>query len=105
MKKKINEVTGVSHVLEDVLGCKWTVIVLEKIASGIHRPGALSKSTSGLTVKVLNERLRKLLRYKIISRKVFSEIPPKVEYRITPLGRRFSKIIEQLKDLEEELLD
>lgn len=99
-KKKLDKGAGVSRVLEDVLGCKWTVVVLGKIASGVSRPGALSKGTPGLTPKVLNERLRKLLRYKIITRKVFSEIPPKVEYRLTALGKKFEKVIDQLKDLE-----
>lgn len=94
---------GISRVIEDILGCKWTVVVLRSIAGGVHRPGALTKRIPGLSPKVLNERLRKLLRYSIISREVFNEIPPKVEYRLTPLGKRISKVLSDLEKIEAEL--
>src|SRR5690554_7268265 len=44
---------------------------------------------SGLTAKVLNERLRKLMRYGVIEREVFAEVPPRVEYWLTDFGQRF----------------
>lgn len=92
-----------SRVIEDVLGCKWTVVVLRAIANGTNRPGVLTRTISGLSAKVLNQRLRKLLRYSIISRKVFNEIPPKVEYALTPLGRRIAKVLTELDRIENDL--
>lgn len=94
---------GISRTIEDILGCKWTVIVLRSVGKGIHRPGALTKSIPGLTTKVLNERLRKLLNYSIITRKMFNEIPPKVEYHLTPLGRRITKVLGELEKIELDL--
>jgi len=96
---------GISRVIEDILGCKWTVVVLRSIASGVSRPGALTRQIPGLSAKVLNERLRKLIRYSIISREIFNEIPPKVEYSLTPLGRRVAKILSDLEKIEADLLN
>lgn len=100
---KIKTDRGTSRVIEDILGCKWTVVVIRGIAGGTTRPGALRKKISGLSAKVLNERLRKLLRYSVISRKVFNEIPPKVEYRLTPLGRKITKVLSDLDKIELDL--
>jgi amino acid transporter len=63
----------VSHILEQVLGCKWTIHVLGQIHQGVQRPGEFARSADGLTTKVLNERLVKLVR--------FSE-----SYWLVPLG-------------------
>jgi DNA-binding HxlR family transcriptional regulator len=54
----------------------------------------------GLTAKVLNERLRKLLRFGIIEREVFAEVPPRVEYRLTAFGRRFDGVLGEIAALD-----
>lgn len=94
---------GSSLVLEEILGCKWSVVVLRNIAAGVSRPGALTRAISGISAKVLNERLRKLLRYEIITRKHFKQIPPRVEYRLTPIGRRLAELLCELDELEVEI--
>ncbi len=104
MKKKNSGVSNdISRVVEDILGCKWTVAVLRAISAGTARPGAITKKFPGLSAKVLNQRLRKLLKYSIISRFEFNQIPPKVEYRLTPLGKRISKVLEELEKIEMDL--
>jgi DNA-binding HxlR family transcriptional regulator len=60
----------------------------------------MQRQAEGLTAKVLNERLRKLLRFGIIKREAFAEIPPRVEYRLTQFGTRFNKVLEQVAALE-----
>ena len=55
----------------------------------------------GLTAKVLNERLKKLLRFGIIERQMFAEVPPRVEYRLTAFGKRFNSVIAQIAALED----
>jgi DNA-binding HxlR family transcriptional regulator len=93
----------VARMVEDIVGCKWSLCVLDLVSRGVARPGAMQRSIDGLSTKVLNERLRKLLRYGLIERQVFAEAPPHVEYRLTPLGRRFEKLLEQIRKLELDL--
>ncbi len=50
----------VNTMLEDILGCKWSLSVLRLVRDGVRRPGAMQKAVDGLSTKVLNERLRKL---------------------------------------------
>jgi DNA-binding HxlR family transcriptional regulator len=93
---------SVSHMVEEVVGCKWSVTVLALVTSGVSRPGAMQRRVRGLTAKVLNERLKKLLRFGIIERQMFAEVPPRVEYRLTPFGKRFNSVIAHIAALEEE---
>ena len=90
-------------MVEDIVGCKWSLCVLGLIERGLNRPGAMQRSVAGLSAKVLNERLRKLLRFGIIERQVFAEVPPHVEYRLTPYGRRFTRVIAAIRELEGDL--
>ena len=88
--------------LEDVVGCKWSAAVLAAIAREVRRPGQLQRFIPGISTKVLNERLRKLVDYRLITR---TEIPgnvPRTEYALTPTGEKLSVIIESIRDLDEE---
>ena len=99
--KKIN----VKFMVEDIVGCKWSLSVLDMLGKGINRPGAMTREVDGLTTKVLNERLRKLLHYKIIKKIEFDEVPPRVEYKYTDFGLKFLKIINEIRSLEKEISD
>jgi DNA-binding HxlR family transcriptional regulator len=101
-RKRMGTAPPVSRMVEDIVGCKWSLSVLSLIAAGVHRPGAMQRRVRGLTAKVLNERLRKLLRFGLIERTVFAEVPPRVEYRLTPFGKRFQGVLDQIAKLEEE---
>lgn len=92
----------VARMVEDIVGCKWSLAVLARVREGTCRPGAIEHSLPGLTAKVLNERLRKLARYGIVERTQFAEIPPRVEYTLTPFGVRFIAIIDQIAQLQRE---
>jgi DNA-binding HxlR family transcriptional regulator len=94
--------TSAIRMAEDILGCKWSVSVLQLVRQGICRPGVMERSVEGLTTKVLNERLRKLTNYKILQRHAYPEIPPRVEYALTPFGEKFVGILDELAKLEEE---
>jgi DNA-binding HxlR family transcriptional regulator len=89
--------------LEDVLGCKWSVSVLEAIHGGVRRPGALERHISGISTKVLSERLRKLEAYGLIVKSTQDTLPPRTDYALTPQGRKVVAIIEQVHALDEEL--
>jgi DNA-binding HxlR family transcriptional regulator len=89
--------------LEDVLGCKWSVSVLEAIHAGVQRPGALERHISGISTKVLTERLRKLEAYGLIVKFTQDALPPRTDYALTEQGRKVVAIIEQVHALDEEL--
>ena len=89
--------------LEDVVGCKWSVSVLQAVAEGISRPGALERHIQGISTKVLSERLRKLTSYGLLAKQVYEEVPLRTEYSLTPNGLKLVGIIGQLKLLDGEL--
>ena len=60
----------------------------------------MQRRVPGLTAKVLNERLRKLLRFGIIERQIYAEVPPRVEYRLTAFGRRFDGVLKEIAALD-----
>jgi DNA-binding HxlR family transcriptional regulator len=102
-KKILRPGTGAARMVEDIIGCKWSLTVLGLVADGVSRPGALQKRVAGLTAKVLNERLRKLLRFGIIERHVYAEVPPRVEYTLTAFGRRFEGVLKEIAALDESV--
>lgn len=87
---------------EDILSCKWSLTVLQLVREGVCRPGQMERSVDGLTTKVLNERLRKLARYGILQRHAYPEIPPRVEYCLTPFGDKFVSVLDRFAELDEE---
>ena len=89
--------------LEDVVGCKWSVSVLQAVAAGVTRPGALERHIAGISTKVLSERLRKLTHYGLLSRHVYAEVPPRTEYSLSQNGQKLVSIIERINDLDDEI--
>lgn len=89
----------VTHMVENVIGCKWSLTVIDLVRRGIHRPGAMEHAVPGLSTKVLNERLRKLIRFGILEKCSYPETPPRVEYGLTDFGLRFSKILDAIDAL------
>jgi DNA-binding HxlR family transcriptional regulator len=91
-------------MVENILGCKWSVRLLQLCAEGHKRPSALLRACPGLSAKVMNERLRKMVRFGILERRVLGEKPPvEVEYGMTPFGLRFMRIIDEVRQLQEDL--
>jgi DNA-binding HxlR family transcriptional regulator len=93
----------VDMLLEEVIGCRWTISVLRAVASGIRRPGALERHIEGISTKVLSDRLRHFTRAGIFEREQFPEIPPRVEYRLTDFGRKFLGLLREVEKLQAEL--
>lgn len=87
-------------MFEDCFGCKWTIHLLAQIRCGINRPSALVKTKNGLSTKVLNECLVRLTQFGIIEKQSYPEIPPRVEYRLTPFGQEFAAILDQIEALQ-----
>ncbi|GIK23540.1 MAG: hypothetical protein BroJett005_29540 [Ignavibacteriota bacterium] len=90
----------IAEAVESIVGCKWSLQVLSRIRRGVTRPGALVRACPGLSTKVLNERLTKMIRFGILERVAYPEVPPRVEYRLTPLGGRFVRILDAIDELQ-----
>ena len=90
-------------MVETIYGCKWSLTVYALLANDINRPGEMVRNVEGLTTKVLNECLRKNVEFGIIERVAFNEVPPRVEYVVTPFGRKFIRILDELERLQEEV--
>lgn len=101
--KKILDDRDVKRMVENIIRCKWSLSVIDLVKRGINRPGAMERCVDGLTTKVLNERLRKLVRFGIFEREEFAEVPPRVEYRLTPFGERFAVLLDSIDELQTDL--
>lgn len=86
--------------LEQVVGCKWSVSVLMAVQDGTDRPGALERAITGISTKILSERLRKLTSYGLLHKEKFNESPPRTAYSLTAKGERLVRIIAQLHELD-----
>lgn len=88
-----NPTCGSRRVL-DLIANKWTAIVVNALARGTYRFGALQREIGGVSQKVLTATLRDLERDGLVERTVYPVVPPKVEYALTPLGET---LIEPLR--------
>lgn len=96
-KKKIPiELNCGLDLVREVLYGKWKLHLLYFISEGINRPGQLQKKIPGATRRVLNVQLNQMEKHGLISRKIYAELPPKVEYKLTPLGQTVLPIITAL---------
>lgn len=100
---RISSPERLRRMVETIFACKWSLTILHLIQNDINRPGAMVRSVEGLTPKVMNHCLGKLLEFSIIEKEVFPQVPPRVEYKVTEFGLRFQKIFAVLDELEEEL--
>lgn len=83
-------------VLAHVAG-KWTILVLSVLVEGTTRFNVLRKRVDGVTQKVLTQTLRDLERFGLITREIFAEVPPRVEYSLTPLGRSLVEVLDEVR--------
>jgi DNA-binding HxlR family transcriptional regulator len=98
-----NNAPDVAECVEAVFGCKWSIRILTLIHRGVCRPGEIERSLSGLTTKVQHHYFRRMLSLGILRRDVFAEVPPRVEYRLTPFGERFVPLLEQIEQFQMDL--
>ena len=95
---------AVALQVESVLGCKWSIRLLQLVADGCSRPSAILRACPGLSAKVMNERWRMMIRYGIVSRTVVGDRPPiQVEYALTAFGEWFIRILDEVRRLQEDV--
>ncbi|MGX7112514.1 winged helix-turn-helix transcriptional regulator [Gemella cuniculi] len=81
-----------------LLSNKWTILILRDLFEGTMRFGELKKSLGAVSQKVLTENLRSLENKGVINRKVYPEVPPRVEYSLTELGYSLKPIIDSMHE-------
>ena len=77
---------------------KWKVLILRDLMSGTKRFGELRKSIGHVTQKVLTAQLRQMEESGLLTRKVYAEVPPRVEYSLTELGYSLKPILDAMWD-------
>ncbi|MEL6676595.1 MAG: helix-turn-helix domain-containing protein [Bacteroidota bacterium] len=99
-KKKISvapEECPVTYCMSQI-GGKWKPIILFLISKGANRFGLLQKGIAGISKQMLTKQLRELEQDGILHREIFPEIPPRVEYTITPFGESLLPVIVSMRD-------
>ncbi|SQC01248.1 HxlR family transcriptional regulator [Clostridium tetanomorphum] len=87
---------------QKVIGGKWTLIILYYLSMETLRFGQLQHKIPMLTQATLTKQLRNLENYGLIVRKVYPEVPPKVEYSLSDIGRKFMPVLDSLTVWGEE---
>ena len=103
MRAETEAAPSAARIIEDIVGCKWSMAVLARIRSGVTRPGAIRRSLPGLSTKVMNERLAKMLRFGLLERRSYPERRPRVEYTLTPVGERLGAILDEIESLQTDI--
>ena len=86
----------------DLLANKWSALALGALENGPQRFGVLRARLQGVSPKVLTQTLRRLEEHGLIHRKVYAEVPPRVEYSLTPLGKDACAPLAHLRTWVEE---
>jgi DNA-binding HxlR family transcriptional regulator len=86
-----------SRTVLDLLGSKWTVLIVPSLATAPVRFGELRRRLHGITQKSLTQALRNLERDGLVIRTVYPTIPPRVEYSLTDLGREAVALLESMR--------
>ena len=98
-----------TRVILDRVGDKWTVLIIEILDGGPKRFGEIRQAIGGITPKVLTSTLRSLVADGLVTRQSFGEVPPRVEYSLTDLGRSLQAPVTALRRWAErnvaELID
>ena len=88
----------------DIICGKWTILVIRDLAEGNARFCELERSLQGISPRTLSLRLRALEEQGIVSRRTYPEVPPRVEYSLTPKGRALAPLIEDMRSFGREWL-
>lgn len=82
----------------NLIGNKWKLLIIRDLLNGTRRFGELRKSLTGISQRVLTENLRELETDGLLNRKVFAEVPPRVEYSLNNTGLSLKPIIETMAE-------
>lgn len=101
----MKEVTCPVEITLNLIGGRWKVLILRELFKGVKRFGELRRSLTGITEKMLTQQLRYMEEDGIIHRKIYRQVPPRVEYSLTPLGKSLKPILDTMRDWSIRHLD
>lgn len=81
-----------------LIGDKWKILIIRDLLTGTKRFGELKKSLNNITQKVLTNNLRQMEAAGLVNRKVYAEVPPKVEYSLSDTGLSLKPILDSMVD-------
>jgi DNA-binding HxlR family transcriptional regulator len=85
-----------------IIGGLWKVLILRELLGGTKRFNQLHRALAGVTHRTLTLQLRELEAHRVIRRKVYRQVPPKVEYSVTPLGESLKPVLDVMHHWGEE---
>jgi DNA-binding HxlR family transcriptional regulator len=88
----------------EIVGSKWTVLIVHDLSEGARRFTQLERSCAGISPRTLAERLRRLELEEIVLRRSYQESPPRVEYELTPKGKALLPIVHEMRRFGHEWL-
>jgi DNA-binding HxlR family transcriptional regulator len=89
----------------EIISGKWTLLIIRDLTTGTKRFSELERSLDGISPKTLSERLSELERQGVLSRRTYAEVPPKVEYSLTPKGQALVGVINAMRAYGNSWLD
>src|SRR5262252_6783530 len=81
-----------------LIGSKWSMLILCTLRAGPCRSHQIKRRLVGVSSKMLTQTLRELERHGLVARQDFGEVPPRVEYRLTELGRSLAALVVRIED-------
>ena len=82
----------------EVIGGRWKVLILRELFQGVKRFNELQRAVNGITQKMLTQQLREMESDGIVHREIYLQVPPKVEYSLTPVGESLKPIIDSMHE-------
>lgn len=79
-----------------LLGSKWKLLILRELFKGMRRFGELARSVPGISQKMLTQQLRQMEEDGLVSRKIYPEVPPRVEYSLTGIGTSLKPVLDAM---------
>lgn len=95
---KLEKKEGCIACAANILGSKWTALILRDLATGPKRFGEFERSLKGISPRTLSQRLDDLEADKIVTKQAFAEVPPRIEYTLTQKGHDLLPVLKSMAD-------
>lgn len=93
---KAKETSCPAEFTLSMIGGRWKIPLIFHLLAGPKRFSELARALRGVTQKMLTQQLREMERDGLVERKVYAQVPPRVEYALTPLGRSLQPVVDAM---------